>query len=133
MRQYSLNEAEEMRIAKNIVANKIKNQYRLVKSQNKKMPREEIEIIQEIEKAKRMDTLRGIEGNVSKDFFSIYFKDINWFARMPRVKPDVPNFLLDMGYNMLFNFIDALLNLFGFDTYKGCYHKLFFPKKITFL
>ncbi len=79
-----------------------------------------------------MDTLRGIEGNISQNFFNIYFKDINWIARMPRVKPDAPNFLLDMGYNMLFNFIDALLNLFGFDPIKAVtsYHKLFFRENL---
>ena len=48
---------------------------------------------------------------------------------MPGVKPDATNLLLDMGYTFLFNFIDALLLLFGFDSYKGCYHKLFFQRK----
>jgi CRISPR-associated protein Cas1 len=29
----------------------------------------------------------------------------------------------------LFNFVDSLLRLHGFDTYKGFYHKLFFARK----
>ncbi len=48
---------------------------------------------------------------------------------MPRTKVDVPNFLLDIGYTVLFNFIDSILRLHGFDTYKGIYHQLFFQRK----
>jgi CRISPR-associated protein Cas1 len=48
---------------------------------------------------------------------------------MPRAKPDVLNILMDIGYTFLFNFIDALLRLYGFDTYKGIYHQLFFQRK----
>lgn len=49
-------------------------------------------------------------------------------AHAPR-KAGYTDFLLDIGYTMMFNFIDALLRLYGFDTYKGCYHKLFFQRK----
>ena len=34
-----------------------------------------------------------------------------------------------MGYTYLFHFMDSLLRLFGFDTYKGAYHQLFFQRK----
>lgn len=49
--------------------------------------------------------------------------------RAPQTKEDIINLLLDIGYTYLFNFCDALLKLFGFDTYKGYYHKLFFQRK----
>lgn len=29
----------------------------------------------------------------------------------------------------MFNFVDSLLNLFGFDTYKGFYHQMFFKRQ----
>ena len=48
---------------------------------------------------------------------------------MPRAKVDVTNVLMDIGYSFLFNFIDALLGLYGFDSYKGVYHQLFFQRK----
>lgn len=48
---------------------------------------------------------------------------------MPRTKKDISNLLLDIGYTYLFNFIDSLLRLYGFDTYKGIYHKLFFQRR----
>lgn len=131
MRQYAMAEKEELGIAKKIVQNKIKNQLRLVRSRRVKagLPKRETEIMSAIEKAAIHDSLRGIEGNVSKEFFSAYFEPLGWKYRMPRVKADVPNFLLDVGYTMMFNILDSLLRLYGFDTYKGCYHKLFFQRK----
>jgi CRISPR-associated protein Cas1 len=73
--------------------------------------------------------LLGVEGSFSKDFFQKYFKNADWYRRMPRCKCDINNILLDIGYTYLFNLIDALLRLHGFDTYKGIYHKLFFQRK----
>jgi CRISPR-associated protein Cas1 len=130
LKQYSLTDNQELEISKNIVLNKIKNQISLLKSRNiVRNKKFNIEIFNKIKSASDNQTLLGIEGNFSKEFFKLYFESIDWYARMPRVKPDVPNFLLDMGYTFLFNFVDALLCLFGFDTYKGFYHKLFFQRK----
>ncbi len=66
---------------------------------------------------------------MTKDFFKTYFAQINWLRRMPRGKIDENNILLDMGYHFLFNFIDSILRLYGFDTYKGIYHQLFYQRK----
>jgi len=130
MKQYGLSEDEEFSIAKHIVANKIENQNRLLLSRKKGADKEEMEQMRErIKNALNGQELLGIEGEYSRKFFSGYFSEINWWKRMPRVKPDVSNFLLDMGYTYLFNFVDALLRLHGFDTYKGVYHKLFFQRK----
>jgi len=130
MKQYSLSELEELEISKKILINKIKNQLSLLNSRNLEIKNLNIKDIEKrINESQNTQNLLGIEGNFSKEFFKIYFKDIGWYARMPRVKPDIPNFLLDIGYTYLFNFIDALLCLFGFDAYKGFYHKLFFQRK----
>ncbi len=131
MRQYAATETEELRVSRQIVKNKIQNQIRLLRLKDNKTPylKREKEIIAQIESSKNQESLLGIEGNASKEFFNNYFKPLKWRWRMPRVKPDIPNFLLDMGYTMLFNIVDSLLKLHGFDTYKGCYHKLFFQRK----
>jgi len=50
-------------------------------------------------------------------------------GRKPRCKNDILNLLLDIGYHYLFNFIEANLELYGFDTYCGVYHKFFFQRK----
>ena len=77
----------------------------------------------------RTFTLLGVEGNYSKYFFKTYLVPAGWRRRAPRTKEDIPNLLMDIGYTYLFNFIDSLLRLHGFDTYKGYYHKLFFDDK----
>lgn len=131
MKQYSLSEDRELAIAKLLVKNKAENQIRLIKSKDKagdwEVYRENT--VLRIANASNNQELLGIEGELSRKFFSVYFKSIDWHRRMPRVKPDVSNFLLDMGYTYLFNMVDALLRLHGFDTYKGVYHKLFFQRK----
>lgn len=131
MRQYALTPEEELFIAKRIVANKVLNQLSLLTSKKvgNGLRKKKDAILEAIEHVQNHDSLRGIEGNVSKEFFKAYFEPAGWTWRMPRVKPDIPNFLLDIGYTMMFNFIDSLLRLYGFDTYKGFYHKLFFQRK----
>jgi len=128
-KQYAV--TEELIIAKHFVANKISNQYKLLSKLNKKNDyKQEFEQIKNnIQIVADNQELLGIEGNLSKRFFSQYFSEINWYKRLPRTKVDITNLLLDLGYTLLFNFIDALLGLYGFDNYKGFYHKLFFQRK----
>lgn len=128
--QYRMESTRELEIARNLVKNKIQNQSQLLNSIDDNYNSEQVEtILVSASSAKNINELLGLEGNFSKVFFKNYFKEIGWYRRMPRVKPDIPNFLLDMGYTILFNFTDSLLLLFGFDTYKGCYHQLFFQRK----
>ncbi len=121
--------------AKWITKNKTKNQLLLLKSIRKKTVKEkegikQIEsLIDKIEQISDMKSLLGIEGNISKTFFSLYFKNCNWHGRKPRTKYDELNVLFDIGYTYLFNFIDAHLRLYGFDTYKGFYHTGFYQRK----
>ena len=75
------------------------------------------------------DKLMGIEGIVSKYFFIAYFQQYNWTARMPRAKTDMINTTLDIGYTILFNYIESFVRMFGFDVYIGVYHRLWFKRK----
>ncbi len=126
--QYTMPEEKEFRMAKKLVANKMENQFRLL-DRDLNVEAGIAEFLAQVVNARNPEELLGLEGNFSRVFFGEYFGKIGWLRRMPRVKPDIPNFLLDMGYTFLFNFIDSLLLLFGFDTYKGVYHKLFFQRK----
>ena len=124
-------------IALNLVSNKIGNQIQtLQKIRNKE---DQLKFtIKSLKKYKNKllsskklsckETL-GLEGIASKIYFQALFKDHNWKARRPRVKMDMTNCLLDIGYTLLFNFIEGLLNLYGFDVYKGVYHKEFYQRK----
>ena len=57
------------------------------------------------------------------------FNNVEWKGRRPRIKSDYINVILDIGYNLLFNFIDAILTAFGFDTYCGNLHRAFYMRK----
>lgn len=71
----------------------------------------------------------GIEGVSAKLYFQSLFKEHNWKARRPRAKQDITNCLMDVGYTILFNVINALLEMYGFDVYVGILHTQFFHRK----
>lgn len=131
MKQYAFD--KELAAAKEIIKNKIHNDLKLLKNSNKISPEEyketKKEIFEKINNVKEEKELLGIEGSFAKKFFNTYFEELDWYKRMPRTKVDIYNTLLDLGYTLEFNHIDCLLNLFGFDTYKGFYHKLYFQRK----
>lgn len=129
LRQKQYNFRDNFRFSKNLVDNKIFNQTKLLESCSKSGVLDYQAFTTMIGLCTDEKNLLGIEGNASKQFFSHYFQSINWSRRMPRTKIDVPNAVLDIGYYYLFNFVDALLRLYGFDTYKGIYHKLFFQRR----
>jgi CRISPR-associated endonuclease Cas1 len=71
----------------------------------------------------------GIEGLASRHYFEAFFQDLNWETRKPRIKSDAINATLDIGYTILFNYIECFVRMFGFDPYVGVYHRLWFKRK----
>lgn len=130
-RQYARTPDQEFALAKLLIKNKIANQSRLLKERKLEdgLLKEKKSTLNSVLEAKTPEVLLGIEGNASRKFFGEYFAVIDWKRRSPRTKQDIPNFLLDIGYTMLFNCMDSLLRLYGFDTFKGFYHKQFFQRK----
>jgi len=129
-KQYAMDEAQELALAKKLVTNKISNQIYLLENSDGKEVAISLESIKgKIELAKTGKDLLGLEGSAGKFFFQSYFKPLDWKRRMPRAKTDIPNYLMDIGYTMLFNFTEAMLGIYGFDAYRGFYHKLFFQRK----
>lgn len=117
-------------VAKNIVTNKITSQELILKRAKKEYEQTVFDQAhKQIRVVKDQQQLLGVEGNVSKTYFQTLFADAGWLRRAPQTKEDIHNVLLDIGYTYLFNYCDALLRLFGFDTYKGYYHQLFFQRK----
>lgn len=126
---------ENISIAKVIVENKISNQLKLLEKTRKcdDITKEAIlickETISNIENIEDYNQLMGTEGYVAKYFFQAYFQQYNWHKRMPRVKTDFINATLDIGYTILFNYVECFARMFGFDTYVGIYHRLWFKRK----
>jgi len=133
-KQYALDK-NDLSIARVLVSNKLKNQLCLLektrlKSENVLIAKKQIsKTLTIIDKVDEYDILMGYEGRMAKSFFNVYFENNNWKTRMPRTKIDPLNTTLDIGYTILFNYIEAFIRLFGFDPYIGVYHRLWFRRK----
>lgn len=75
------------------------------------------------------DKLLGLEGTAARVYFPQMFDNVLWNGRQPRIKANYVNALLDLGYSMLFNMADSMLQIYGFDTYCGVYHREFYMRK----
>jgi CRISP-associated protein Cas1 len=132
-KQYNTSQSVELEMAKLLVENKIKNQSAVLTSRAETHTRDASDdlstIVCKVRATTTNEELLGLEGNYSREYFGKHFKTMEWRRRAPRTKEDINNLLLDMGYTLLFNFVDSLLRLHGFDTYKGFYHKLFFQRR----
>ena len=132
-KQYNYNSQD---IAKKLVQNKISNQRKVLQKirDRENQLNQTIKFLKEYRKKllKENITLKeilGLEGIASKIYFQSLFKDYKWKARRPRTKMDMTNCLLDIGYTLLFHFMEGLINLYGFDIYQGVYHKTFYQRK----
>lgn len=125
----------DLQIAKQLIRNKTRNQLALIKKTREKnqLITKTFDILDKsyakIEDAKDFRELMGIEGVIAKHYFTAYFEFANWTQRQPRVKQDTINATMDIGYTMLFNYIECMVRLFGFDPYMGVYHQLWFRRK----
>lgn len=134
LRQKQYNYAS-LDIAKRIVSNKIHNQLSLIKSIRKKHEeiKQTIDNLSNYEeqalKSENIQTLLGTEGIASRIYFQQWFSEMDWNGRKPRTKSDFINTTLDIGYTYLFNFMECMLNLYGFDIYQGVYHRCFYQRK----
>lgn len=131
-RQYSYHGTD---IACQLIRNKIQNQMVLVRSHRDagEHKSQTLHLLQKqyenLQTASDLNSILGIEGTASKIFFNFWFKGIPWYGRKPRAKTDFLNTTLDIGYTLLFSYIEALLNLYGFDIYQGVYHRNFYQRK----
>lgn len=124
-----------LELARFIVRNKVLNQLEVLKSRRNKSDdlRNTIEklslYIERVSDTNDLQELMGIEGNAAKIYFKHEFDNVEWKGRKPRVKNDYVNSALDIGYSVLFNIVEALLDIYGFDTYCGFLHKEFYRRK----
>lgn len=124
-----------LEIAKVITANKMANQvYALKLIRNRSDYTDEAitsikGYISKVPDTATLNELMAYEGLASKLYFRNYFNNIPWSGRQPRIKRDYVNSTLDIGYTLLFAFVDALLSSYGFDTYCGVMHRQFYMRK----
>lgn len=137
-KQYLSTKIIHQKIANHLVYNKIYNHIQLIKNIRQKddiIKKAIIDLSDYQDKCygmEQLDGLMGIEGNAARMYFKCYFGQLKhhaWQSRKPRLKIDPVNVVLDMGYTLLFNYMEANLRLFGFDVYKGMLHQLWFKRK----
>lgn len=119
-----------------VISNKIHNQCALLKKRRHKTQgdKETIEKMGHYEKdvlknGLSCQEIMGVEGISAKIYFKSLFSAYNWNSRQPRTKCDMINTLMDIGYTILFNIINSLLEMYGFDVYVGILHTQFFHRK----
>lgn len=129
-------EYQGLDLGKHILMNKVKCQRENLNLQRDKS--EELKkaiaaldrYIKEIEYYQgNLEGLLGLEGSAARIYFKQEFNNVQWGGRKPRIKNDYINSTLDIGYTVLFNFMDALLRIYGFDTYCGVLHRQFYMRK----
>ena len=128
-------EHEDLDIARHITNNKILNQRQLlckIRNRNEKQD-EAIDLLKKYSEsvlnAKSINEIMGYEGSASRVYFPACFNYSTWKRRAPRTKCDMINALLDIGYTILFSFVESLLACYGFDLYCGVLHQNFYMRK----
>lgn len=125
----------DLTVAKEITKNKIANQRFMLMAIRDKSDdlKKAVACIDKymlsIDECDSVQSIMGVEGCASKIYFKNYFDNVIWKGRKPRIKFDMTNALLDIGYTILFSYIDSLLSLFGFDRYVGVLHQQFYMRK----
>lgn len=125
----------DITVASAIINSKISNQIALLKNTRKKDSQtifaleQCVACLNSVSDICDRQQLLGVEGIASKSFFKAYFQDYDWTGRKPRTRTDIINASLDIGYTLLFNFIESYLRMFGFDLYIGVYHTQWFKRK----
>ena len=126
---------DDLSIAKCIVYNKVLNQKASLLKTRKK-DEAITDAVAQCEAAlntlsdiRDYNQLMGLEGTIAKSYFAAYFQNQSWKGRHPRIKGDAINVTLDIGYTILFNFLECFIRMFGFDLYVGVYHRLWFKRK----
>lgn len=133
-RQYHFAE-DDLSIARLLVENKIENQRALLLRTRRKDTLTLNAVAQcdaainTLADITDYNKLMGMEGVVSKMFFQAYYQELDWNKRLPRAKIDIMNTVLDIGYTILFNYIESYIRMFGFDLYVGVYHRNWYKRK----
>lgn len=131
-KQYSYHNLD---IAKHITKNKIRNQRTVLKNIRYKTKTVEngigmlSEYESKIDACQTLNEIMAYEGLSSKAYFERLFTNFCWKGRQPRLKRDIVNSSLDIGYTLLFGFVESLLSCYGFDTFCGVMHCQFYMRK----
>ena len=138
MRQYEVSRSEErcLPVAREVVACKIANGVAVLRRFRANHPDAlSVEAVADLERrvesaagAAGLDSLRGIEGAAAASYFQLLGRMVpesyGFDGRNRRPPRDPVNALLSLGYVLVGNELQALLDAIGFDPYLGIFHQL---------
>lgn len=128
-------ESRGTELGKHVIRNKILNQISVLdmqrtNDQELKHCKENLaSLMSSLEEYDDVRSIMGVEGTAARMYFSCNFRSEDWNGRKPRIKTDFINSTLDIGYTILFNYVDSFLRLYGFDTYHGILHTEYYLRK----
>lgn len=146
LKQYKLFENENVKISfsKEIVKSKIKNQIVFLQKMVKKngIDKDKVyklinslkNLFSYVESSNDIEKIRGYEGYASKEFFSVFGKDIihDWakFNGRSRNPPkDNVNAVLSFLYTLLYQRVDSTVESEDLDPYIGMFHEVDYGKR----
>jgi CRISPR-associated protein Cas1 len=122
-------------LAKTIVSAKIANGLELAREFNHNHPEAGLapeiarlaELHEQAASKEDLQSLLGLEGASAHAYFSLFGRmlrrSFEFTGRRRRPAPDPVNALLSLGYTLIYNEIESLLDGMGFDPYLGFYHQ----------
>ena len=133
--QHQLQSHQQFKCAQQLIRAKILNSRTLLMRQKRRLKTETLTatiahlaiLQQQIDAASTTEQLMGIEGAAAAAYFKVFNhcisnKDFAFSTRTRRPPKDPVNALLSFGYQLLWNHILALVELWGLDPYCGCLH-----------
>jgi len=125
------------RMARGFIAGKLANLRTVLMRLNRTRPEVDLSdnilgirnLIDKLESAPDLDSLRGYEGRASVLYFEGFAKgflsdEFSFEKRVRRPPTDPVNALLSLGYTLLFNSVMAAVEMAGFDPYVGSLHSI---------
>jgi CRISPR-associated protein Cas1 len=121
--------------AKSILTGKLTNAVQLMREYGHNHPEVDFgadvsrlsELLDNVQVQRDLESLLGIEGSAAHIYFAVLGRMIRrtfeFNGRRKRPAPDPVNALLSLGYTLVYNEIESLLDGMGFDPYLGFYHQ----------
>lgn len=134
--QQQLSLVERLVTAKQIVQGKLRNSRVILQRQLRRKSSEKLEfaiksldyLAQQAQEALAVERLLGLEGAGASSYFSAFsdcltHPDFVFLARSRRPPGNPVNAMLSFGYQVLWNHLLALIEIYGLDPYHACLHQ----------
>ena len=134
--QHNLSDHDRLRCAQQLIKAKISNSRTLLMRQQRRLKTTMLSpaidqlstLKHQLDTASTTEQIMGLEGAAAATYFKVFNhcisnQDFTFTTRNRRPPKDPINALLSFGYQLLWNHILAIIDLWGLDPYCGCLHQ----------